>query len=164
MDENILGDADDNANIFSRFLFYWVNPLIEKGIAGKLKKLDDLFDLPSSLNIYNLSDKFHQAISDRKSLFRALHKTFGREFYAIGLLRLMADMSGFCGPILLGGLLTSSNKADENQDLRTNYKPYLYALGLFASTLLGRQKILSLQQRNSFTFAIHSSCLFRYPL
>lgn len=137
----MLGDADDDANILSKFLFYWVNPLIDKGIAGKLKKLDDLFDLPVSLNIGNLADKFHQAISDRKSLFRALHKSFGREFYSIGLLRLMADMSGFCGPILLGGLLTSSDSSDVNEDRRTNYKPYLYALGLFGSTLLGELEI-----------------------
>lgn len=164
MDENILGDADDDANILSKFFFYWVNPLIDKGIAGKLKKLDDLFDLPASLNIGNLADRFYQSINDRKSLFRALHKTFGREFYAIGLLRLLADMSGFCGPILLGGLLTSADNSDVNQDQRTSYKPYLYALGLFTSTLLGTLKFRFGELH--FTVSIHqiSSCLFWHTL
>lgn len=135
MDDNILGDADDDANFLSRMVFFWVNPLISKGIAGRLRKIDDLFDLPSSLNIANLTETFHQSIENSKSLFVALHKSFGREFYSIGLLRLIADMSGFSGPILLGGLLTSSDDEDENT---TSYKPYLYALGLFGSTMLGR--------------------------
>ncbi|KAG4079388.1 hypothetical protein HA402_008080 [Bradysia odoriphaga] len=168
MDENVLGDADDDANIFSKFLFVWVNPLIEKGIAGKLKKLDDLFDLPVSLNIGNLADKFHQSINDRKTIFRALHKSFGREFYAIGLLRLMADMSGFCGPVLLGGLLSSSNRSDEKLDQRTSYKPYLYALGLFASTLLAafsgthfnwRMSMITMKMRIALVTKIYSHSL-----
>lgn len=138
MDDNILGHADDNTNFFSKLIFHWVNPLIEKGISGNLKKLDDLFDLPESLNIASLTDKFHQSVSNTKSLFRALHKSFSREFYSIGLLRLMADMSGFAGPLLLGGLLSSSDSSKENIDQRDNFKPYLYALGLFASTLLGK--------------------------
>lgn len=139
MDENILGDADDNANVFSKFIFYWVNPLIEKGIAGKLRKVDDLFDLPESLNIASLADTFHQYVSNKKSLFRALHKSFSREFYSIGLLRLTADMAGFAGPVLLGGLLSSSGESDGNDHQINSYiKPYLYALGLFGTTLLGR--------------------------
>lgn len=141
MDENILGDADDNANLLSRSMFYWVNPLIEKGIAGNLKKVDDLFDLPASLNIASLTEVFHQSVHATRSLFRALHKSFSREFYSIGLLRLMADMSGFAGPVLLGGLLRSSDSTDANGDdtaINHSYKPYLYALGLFGSTLLGR--------------------------
>lgn len=137
MDENVLGYADDNANILSRIVFHWVNPLIEKGISGGLKKVDDLFDLPESLNIAGLAEAFHQSVNSRKSLFRALHKSFGREFYSIGLLRLTADMSGFAGPVLLGGLLRSSDNANENGDQNNSYKPYLYALGLFGSTLLG---------------------------
>ncbi len=140
MDENILGYADDNANFFSRLIFYWVNPLIEKGISDKLKKIDDLFDLPGRLNVASLAETFHQHVSNTKSLFTALHKSFGREFYSIGLLRLLADMSGFSGPILLGALLSTSDNSDETIDQqRDNYKPYLYALGLFGSTLLGRQ-------------------------
>lgn len=138
IDESILGDADDNANFLSKFIFYWVNPLLRKGIAGKLKKVDDLFDLPESLNIASLSETFHQSVRNKKTLFRALHKSFSREFYSIGLLRLIADMSGFVGPILLGGLLSSSDNSDDNIDQSGSYKPYLYALGLFGTTLLCR--------------------------
>lgn len=138
MDENILGHADDNTNFLSKLLFYWVNPLIEKGISGHLKKVDDLFDLPESLNIANLTETFNQSVNNTRTLFRAMHKSFSREFYSIGLLRLTADMSGFAGPILLGGLLSSSGNSSENDDPTPHYQPYLYALGLFVSTLLGK--------------------------
>lgn len=138
MDENILGHADDNANFLSKSIFYWVNPLIEKGISGNLKKVDDLFDLPESLNIATLTETFHESVNNTRTLFRAMHKSFSREFYSIGLLRLLSDMSGFAGPILLGGLLSSSESSTNISDQNLNYKPYLYALGLFTSTLLGK--------------------------
>lgn len=108
-------------------------------MSGKLKKVDDLFDLPESLNVASVAERFHQSVRHTKSLFRALHKSFGREFYSIGLYRLTADMSGFAGPILLGGLLsTAGNNAEGNGDESMSYQPYLYALGLFGSTLLCR--------------------------
>lgn len=126
--------------------------MIEKGICGNLKKVDDLFDLPESLNIASLADRFHQSVDNTKKLFHALHKSFSREFYSIGLLRLMADMSGFAGPILLGGLLTTSSDSTENNAENGDYKPYLYALGLFASTLLGKVTKPQSQARNHNEF------------
>ncbi|XP_039502253.1 ATP-binding cassette sub-family C member 10 [Drosophila santomea] len=126
--ESHLGHAQDEANWGSRFLFHWVQPLILKGVAGKLRKIEDLFDLPDALNITRLSEKLHLALSQSQSLWRALHRCFGVEFYLIGILRLIADLSGFAGPLLLGGLLRQDH-ADPNQ-------VYYYALGLFGSTLL----------------------------
>ncbi|KAH8412794.1 hypothetical protein KR009_005755, partial [Drosophila setifemur] len=128
LNETHLGHAQDEANLASRFLFHWVHPLISKGVAGKLRKIEDLFDLPEALNITRLSERLHLALSQSQSLWRALHKCFGVEFYLIGILRLIADLSGFAGPLLLGGLLRQDHK-DENQ-------VYYYALGLFGSTLL----------------------------
>lgn len=116
----------------SRFIFHWVEPLITKGVAGNLRKIEDLFDLPDSLNIPRLSDRLQLCLSHTKTLFWALHKAFGREFYLIGILRFISDISGFAGPLLLGGLL--SQQSVENDE--TNLKPYLYAFGLFGTTLL----------------------------
>lgn len=39
------------------------------------------------------------------SLFKALHKCFGFEFYSIGFLKLLSDLSGFAGPLLLSRLV-----------------------------------------------------------
>ncbi|KAJ6648254.1 ATP-binding cassette sub-family C member 10 [Pseudolycoriella hygida] len=168
MDENILGEADDGVGFLSKMIFYWVNPLIKKGIAGKLKKVDDLFDLPESLNIACLAETFFFYVGSSRSLFRALHKSFCREFYSIGLLRLTADMSGFAGPLLLGGLLTNSENADGNNDTIEHYQPYLYALGLFGSTLLAavcgthfnwRMSIITMKMRISLVSQIYSHSL-----
>lgn len=129
LNEALLGHAQDEANWLSRFVFHWVKPLINKGVAGKLRRIEDLFDLPDALNITRLSERLHLALSQSQSVFRALHKCFGFEFYLIGLLRLVADISSFAGPLLLGGLLRQDgSEADQ--------KAYYYALGLFGSTLL----------------------------
>lgn len=137
-DELALGQAQDEASLLSRLLFNWVSPLIKKGMAGYLGTIDDLFMLPECLNISNLSDRLRNAIDSSHSLLRALHRAHGFEFYSIGLLRFVADMAGFAGPLLLGGLLTldTASTTDGSSDEEFDGRPYLYALGLFGSTLL----------------------------
>lgn len=130
LNEALLGHAQDEANWASRFIFHWVNPLIGKGVAGKLRRIEDLFDLPDALNVTRLSERLHMALSQSHKLLGALHKCFGFEFYAIGLLRLVADISSFAGPLLLGGMLRESGVEPMGN------RSYYYALGLFGSTLL----------------------------
>lgn len=136
LNEALLGHAQDEANWLSRFIFHWVQPLISKGVAGKLRRIEDLFDLPDALNVSRLSERLHMALSQSQSVLRALHKCFGFEFYAIGLLRLVADISSFAGPLLLGGLLRQSARDDGQETVEFNNRAYYYALGLFGSTLL----------------------------
>ncbi|EDW04066.1 ATP-binding cassette sub-family C member 10 [Drosophila grimshawi] len=165
LNEAVLGHAQDEASWPSRFVFHWVQPLISKGVVGKLRRIDDLFDLPDALNITRLSDRMHLALSQTQSLFRALHKCFGFEFYLIGLLRLVADISSFAGPLLLGGLLQQdSNAADNPQDNRA----YYYALGLFGSTLLSalcgchfdwRMSMVSMKMRAGVVNSIYRKAL-----
>lgn len=135
-----LGQAQDEAPILSKLLFYWVNPLIEKGLSGNLRRIDDLFDLPECLSLNNIIEKLQNASVQSISLLRALHRVFGIEFYMIGLLRFAADMLSFGGPLLLAALLNSENSDNHNG---TDMKAYAYALGLFATTLLGMTFICS---------------------
>lgn len=107
--------------------------MIEKGLNGNLKRIDDLFDLPESLSINSTVESLLNALSRSLSLFRALHRTFGIEFYSIGLLRFASDTLGFAGPLLLAGLLSS----ESNDKNGTDTKAYLYALGLFAIAFFG---------------------------
>lgn len=130
-----LGEAQDEAPILSKLLFHWVNPLIEKGLSRNLRRIDDLFDLPECLLLNNIIEKLQNALMQSLSLLRALHRVFGIEFYMIGLLRFTADMLSFGGPLLLAGLLSSQDSDDNGTDL----KPYAYAFGLFATTLLGEK-------------------------
>lgn len=164
LNELLLGHAQDEATCLSKFFFYWVEPLITKGVAGNLKRIEDLFDLPDCLNISRISEKLQMQISRTKSTFWALHKTFGREFYLIGLLRFVADTSGFAGPLLLGGLL----KEPATNLTGTDSRPYLLALGLFGSTLLSalcsthfnwRMAIIGMKMRIGVVSAIYRKAL-----
>lgn len=62
IDPNYLGMAMEGNNWFSKLLFYWVNPLMKKGVDGKINQPDDLFDLPMNLNTFHLSKKLHKAL------------------------------------------------------------------------------------------------------
>lgn len=158
-----LGAAHDGFNFLSRLIFHWVNPLIAKGVLGKLRKNDDLFDLPECLNTKKLFEKLQKNLETSKSLFKALHRSFGFEFYAIGLLRLISDMSNFAGPLLLGGLLRSGVGEDAGSQ-----NAYYYAGGLFATTLFSavagvhfnwKISIVSTKMRTSLVSAIYSKGL-----
>lgn len=121
-----------------------MNPLIEKGISGNLKTIDDLFDLPESLSINNTVERLQNGITLTVSLFRALHRVFGFEFYAIGLLRFLADMLSFTGPLLLNSLLSRKT----NDQAETDLMAYAYAFGLFATTLIGESYLLDSQYKD----------------
>lgn len=66
------------------------------------------------------------------TLFRALNKAFGLEYYSLGILKLLADCLGFAGPILLNLLVSYMEKKSEPEQ-----NGYWYASGLFLATLLG---------------------------
>ncbi|GFN76447.1 multidrug resistance-associated protein 7-like [Plakobranchus ocellatus] len=66
------------------------------------------------------------------NLFKALSSTFGREYFCLGILKLLADCFGFAGPIILN-LLVTFVESDVSQD---SYKGYVFASALFLSTLL----------------------------
>ncbi|XP_058815016.1 ATP-binding cassette sub-family C member 10 [Topomyia yanbarensis] len=176
IDESALGPIEDDASFLSRLFFYWVKPLIAKGVAGKLRKNDDLFDLPECLNMNQIVEKLQKQLNSAHSLFKALHKSFGWEFYLIGLLRLLADLSGFAGPVLLGGLLRSENfinGTNSSDDCEQNcftvdIRPYYYAMGLMWSTLVScfagvhfnwRMTLVSTKMRMSLVTAIYRKSL-----
>lgn len=177
IDESVLGPIEDDANFLSKLTFYWVRPLITKAVAGKLKTNEDLFDLPECLIMNLIVDKLQRHIAVVGSLFKALHRSFGWEFYLIGLLRLLADLSGFAGPILLGGLLRSENfvgngtmPSNDNCDTCSafDFRPYYYALGLLLATLIScfagvhfnwRMTLVSTKMRMSLVTAIYRKSL-----
>lgn len=130
-----LGRAQDDANWLSQFTFSWVGALIDKGqLADGLSSVDDLFELPAALHVDRQAAEMQTALGRSPRLLWALHRAHGWEFYGIGVLQLVADSAGFAGPLLLGGLLSyQSTVAPGDWDPM----PYWYALGLFASTLLG---------------------------
>lgn len=65
----------------------------------------------------------------KASLLRALHACFWVQFYSIGLLRLMADVTAFAGPMLLNKMVQFIE--DKSEDVKWGY---IYAFGLVMST------------------------------
>lgn len=123
-DSWILGPANDGYHFFSKLIFHWVSPLIKKGHLGKLRKNEDLFDLPECLNVKKIADRLQDNINAGRTLFKALHRSFGLEFYLIGLLRLIADLSSFAGPLLLGEILKTGI---EDENINNSKAAYYYA-------------------------------------
>lgn len=160
--------AAEGSNILSKLFFSWVNPLIEKGARKKLRKNDDLFDLPENLNIRKNYENLQNNLDAARTLFRALHKSFGLEFYTIGLLQLMASLLNFTGPLLLGGLLTTGTDNISQNDDTQSKQAYYYAGALFATTVLSsmagvhfnyRISLVTLKMRTSLVSAIYAKGL-----
>ncbi|KAG8268119.1 Multidrug resistance-associated protein 7 [Homalodisca vitripennis] len=130
-DPGYLGVAQEGWGCLPRLFFSWVDPLMRKGVSGHLRSSDDLFDLPIHLTASHLSGQLERALAQTK-LFRALHRCFWKEFYGIGVLKFIADVTGFFGPLLLNRMVTFiETKNEQIQD------GYLYAAGLCAVTLIG---------------------------
>lgn len=124
---------DESANCVSRLIFYWVNKLMLKGYHRQLTSIEELYELPKHLHIAEIEDKFHFAsMRDSEfSLVRTLHRCFGWEYYALGLLKFIADALIFAGPILLSKLVNYMEDPDEPTS-----NGYIYAGLLFATTLI----------------------------
>jgi len=64
------GDADSidastiRTNPFSTITFSWVSPLMKRGAKGRISSVDDVFELPSSLNTVFVSESFHNVLCD----------------------------------------------------------------------------------------------------
>lgn len=166
-EEEPLGNAYDGSNILSRLLFSWVNPLILKGVRGKLRKNDDLFDLPESLNVRKVYESLQNSLDAGRTLFRAMHKSFGVEFYAIGILRFVASLLSFVGPLLLGGLLSTGTN-DALAEEERSQQAYYYAGALFATTVLAsiagvqfnwKISVVTIKMRTSLVSAIYAKGL-----
>jgi ATP-binding cassette subfamily C (CFTR/MRP) protein 10 len=136
-----LGIAKENSGFFSRLTISWVNSLMLKGSCGYLRYPDDLFELPPALSTSNVSAKFQETCSgtggntsSKFPLVKTLHSNFGWEFYSIGILRLLADVCGFAGPILLNLLVSFIEGGDETKD---EWRGYFYVLGMFSASFAG---------------------------
>lgn len=113
---------------------------MEKGAAGKLQSSEELFDLPDRLLTSHLALKLRKALNKsvyenltpNVSLLKALHVCFWKEFYSIGILKFISDLSGFAGPLLLHSLVSFIENKSE-----PIINGYLYAAGLMVFSLIG---------------------------
>ncbi len=104
--------CEDHANILSLFTFWWVQPLLKRGSLGRLATPSDMPHLPSSLATPTVRERFRSVVSQhveqdysKWTLMKELNRSFGFHYYPLGVLKLMADLLGFAGPLLLHQLV-----------------------------------------------------------
>lgn len=134
----------DSANIFSKLFFCWVNSLMRKGAKQQLIDESSVYELPQDITTSTLDDIFsnylHQACLEESTenlegkhvLLKVLNRSFGLVYYASGILKLLADILAFAGPLLLNKLVNFIENVDEPL-----VHGYYYAIGLFLSTFIG---------------------------
>lgn len=66
-DPSYLGVAMENSHWLSKLMFSWVNPMMDKGFAGKLKNAEDLYDVPDNLDCKYISAKLELYFDKRDS-------------------------------------------------------------------------------------------------
>ena len=138
--------------------------MIGKAYRGALHHPDDVFDLPETMTAHMVAGKVsrqaeqmaklvpvssqQQEPQDEQpqiSLVRLLYNCWGKQFFAIGLLKLLNDCAGFAGPLLLHAVVDFMETPGQPA-----LEGYLYALLLALSrfVLLFLRIILSKKQIN----------------
>ena len=123
--------------------------MIGKAYRGALHHPDDVFDLPEAMSTHMVAGRVskqaeqmaklvpvvsssnEQLLPDEQphiSLVRLLYNCWGKEFFAIGLLKLLNDCAGFAGPLLLHAVVDFMETPGQPA-----MQGYLYALLLALS-------------------------------
>ncbi|KAI5626621.1 multidrug resistance-associated protein 7 isoform X1, partial [Silurus asotus] len=152
--------AEDGCSFLSRFLYLWLNVQLRQGERGELEKPGDVLQLPQRLRTKTVTLRFNrcweQCLKNRVPrtleghqpssystiqpeemshhevrLFRVLHKAFGPRYYLLGVLKLVASLLAFAGPLLLSWLVGFMET-----DGAPLSRGIWCAVGLFSSTLL----------------------------
>ena len=148
-DPHYLGVAKEESRIgfLNKLFFKWVNPLILKAGKGQLQQPDDVFDLPEALTPHTVASEVKKTWEKlekldpvttpdqvpRVSLLTLLYSCYGREFLLIGVLKFLADCSGFAGPILLNAVVSFM----ESPEAGPVISGYIYAALLALSAFVG---------------------------
>ncbi|GLT68246.1 hypothetical protein SLA2020_404960 [Shorea laevis] len=105
-----------NANIFSRILFSWMNPIMKLGYERPITE-KDVWKLDTWERTETLNNNFQRcwAEESRKPkpwLLRALNCSLGGRFWWGGFWKIGNDLSQFVGPLILNQLLQSMQRGD----------------------------------------------------
>jgi ATP-binding cassette subfamily C (CFTR/MRP) protein 10 len=134
-----LGTAKENTGFVSKLFFLWVTPLMKKGACGFLKTPESIFELPLAISTRNVALEFQRwMVSKGLTLLRSLHVSFGVEFYCVGILKLLSDAMGFCGPVLLNLLVQFIEDGDGQSANQEIWRGYAYVGGLFGATIISK--------------------------
>uniref|UniRef100_A0A1A9WTQ7 Multidrug resistance-associated protein lethal(2)03659 n=1 Tax=Glossina brevipalpis TaxID=37001 RepID=A0A1A9WTQ7_9MUSC len=120
------------ANFFSRWSFWWMNALFQRGLKGPLED-EDLYQHCNHLDSERCTDTFNKLWDEEKkrdkpSVLRMIMKAYGKSFLPLGLLYSMCESLSKClQPLFLGGFVgyfVSGQETISEQDV------YLLAIGI----------------------------------
>ncbi|XP_073027940.1 ABC transporter C family member 2-like [Primulina eburnea] len=123
------------ANIFSKIIFGWMNPIMQLGYKRPLTEKDvwklDTWDKTETLN--NLFQRSWAVELQRPKpwLLRALNRSLGGRFWWGGFWKIGNDLSQFIGPLILNRLLQSMQQGDPA------WIGYIYAFSIFVGVVFG---------------------------
>ncbi|XP_075994564.1 ATP-binding cassette sub-family C member 10 isoform X2 [Genypterus blacodes] len=126
---------------------------VSKQQGAVVRNTRDQWPRPVSSNLLNgtwslLHQEEELELEGDARLLSVLHKAFGLRYYLLGVLKLVCNMLGFAGPLLLSSLVAFM----EEEDAPVSWGAWC-ALGLFGSTLL------SAVLRNVFVFEVSKVAL-----
>lgn len=103
--------AESDSNIFKKFLFMWVTPLLDLG-SKKPLEMEDLLNPPSDLkaeNAFPIFEKHWKKELEKevqnRSILRAIFKSFGWQWALAGVFQLFETAFLFAGPFFLDRIL-----------------------------------------------------------
>ncbi|XP_065882175.1 ABC transporter C family member 2-like [Euphorbia lathyris] len=123
------------ANIFSRIVFAWMNPIMQLGYKRPLTEKDiwklDTWDRTETLNSRFQKCWAEESQKSKPWLLRALNSSLGGRFWFGGFWKIGNDASQFVGPLLLNQLLKSMQEGDPASI------GYIYAFSIFVGVVFG---------------------------
>ncbi|XP_035433428.2 uncharacterized protein LOC118264894 isoform X1 [Spodoptera frugiperda] len=148
--ENKLNDPEELFDVPAKYCCSYVGARIDRALIGNVDNYQQYEEVPHEPFIgsgYGATGETAPQAStpvtpttrvlvrsprrQNVTLLRALHSCFGIQFYSIGILKLVSDMAGFAGPILLNYLIKFVEDESIDQHLG-----YVYAGSLLGATLI----------------------------
>lgn len=136
---------EHEANIFSRLVFQWVQPILTTGYQRPLEKHDTFLPTPS-LSAEKQADDLSaawdkQLRKPKPSLLRAINSVYGKVFWPAGFVKLIGDIVNVVSPLLLEAMtrfVTHSHAAKvSGRPLPSAWNGYAFAIALFLLQILG---------------------------
>ncbi|KAJ1857156.1 hypothetical protein GGF49_002084 [Coemansia sp. RSA 1853] len=159
---------EERANVFSRWTFSWMTPLLEQGFRKPLQ-MADVWELSRQYRPDVVTAEFQSSwLAEQKrtnpSLFRATMRTYGAAWALAGFYKLVKDLVAFLNPILLSRLIgfVSTYHTPAAEPIENGY---FYAISMFVvasvQTLAFQQHWTQNQRVNSLIKISYTTAIYR---
>ncbi|CAO3631065.1 unnamed protein product [Cunninghamella blakesleeana] len=138
-DDADIYNIEENSNIFSRIVFHWLTPLLNRGYKRPLTQ-KDMCQLRSDNIPHLLSNEFQKNWEkelqyERPSLTRALYKTCGKQFVIGGVFKIIKDVLQYSQPLLMKELIIWAGSYLTEQPYPA-YQGIMIAFAMFFSSVI----------------------------